>query len=348
MTKNSSGASKKPRSKSEPEKAPEQQLGDTPVAPWEMPTAEEKKEAKPVRRALHEALADVDSQEKADAVIDELKTAVAGEKAADVAKAQPPPATPTEAAKQVEAAAKTAPPGETAKQVLAETARVIATAEGREREVVQEAAQEILNPEQQGAALPAEEQQRQYLRRAVLKHLKPLDAVDAYLFLKINHLPHTPLLNRIFYVITLIFTGGAPWYLLMGLIALFRPQLGWRIIQDSAGPLASASSLVEYPIKAYFRRKRPFITIIQAIAIGMKPGSWSFPSGHSASAFAGAWLFCRHFPRLSWLWYTLASLVAFSRVYLGDHYPGDVVSGSALGALFAMLFRGRPWRRQRG
>ncbi|HET9905506.1 MAG TPA: phosphatase PAP2 family protein, partial [Anaerolineales bacterium] len=96
---------------------------------------------------------------------------------------------------------------------------------------------------------------------------------------------------------------------------------------------------VEFPIKAYFRRRRPFISIIQAIVIGKKPGTWSFPSGHSAAAFAGAWLFNRKFPGWSPLTYLIAGQVAFSRVYLGDHYPGDVASGSLLGMLFAMLFR---------
>jgi undecaprenyl-diphosphatase len=339
MNKQSSGSDKETK----PTTPPEQKLGDTPVAPWDAPTPEEKAEAKPVRRALREALAEVDSQEKADAVMDELATAVDDETAEEVAQNQPTPATTAEAAQQIEQAAQAAQDGEKAKDVLAETARVLATAEGREREVVSEATQEVLNPEQQGAPTAAGKQQREYLRRALFKHLKPYDALDASLFLRINHLPHTHLLNRIFYTITLIFTGGAAWYALMGLITIFRPRFGWRLIRDAAVPLAIATSLVEYPIKRYFRRRRPFITIVQAIVVGMKPGTWSFPSGHSATAFAGAWLFSRAFPQLRALFYTVASLVAFSRVYLGDHYPGDVVSGSVLGALFAMFFQRLPW-----
>ncbi|HJS19976.1 MAG TPA: phosphatase PAP2 family protein [Anaerolineales bacterium] len=104
-------------------------------------------------------------------------------------------------------------------------------------------------------------------------------------------------------------------------------------------PLTITGLLVEFPIKSYFRRRRPFITIIQAIVIGKKPGTWSFPSGHAAGAFAGAWLLNQRDPRGSLLRYILASLVAFSRIYLGDHYPGDVASGSLIGLLFAMFFR---------
>lgn len=327
----------------QPTKPPEQKLGDTPVAPWNMPKPEEKAEAKPVRRALREALAEVDSQEKADAVVRKLASATAGQTTADVAQTQPPPATPTEAAEQVKAASQAAPDGEKAPNVLAETARVVTAAEGREREVVAEAAQEILNPEQQGAPTVAGQEQREYLRRAVLKHLKPLDALDANLFLKVNHLPHNRLLNSIFYAITIIFTGGMAWFALMGAVTLRNRKFGWRLIREAALPLALATWLVEYPIKWYFRRRRPFITVIQAIVIGKKPNSWSFPSGHSATAFAGAWLLGRAWPKQRGWLYTVAGLIAFSRMYLGDHYPGDVVSGSVLGTLFAMIFRALPW-----
>src|SRR6185369_14101494 len=103
-------------------------------------------------------------------------------------------------------------------------------------------------------------------------------------------------------------------------------------------PLFTTSLIVEHFVKEYFKRRRPFITIIQAIVIGKKPGSWSFPSGHSAAAFAGAWLLNQKFPRRRGLRYIVASLVAFSRIYLGDHYPGDVLSGSLFGLLFATFF----------
>ncbi|HMN27770.1 MAG TPA: phosphatase PAP2 family protein [Caldilineaceae bacterium] len=335
MADQAAGADKDPKS----DRPPEQKLGDTPVAPWNMPTPAEKQAAKPVRRALRQALQEVDSQEKADVVVDELAQAAGDQKAKEVAKTQPAPQTTQEAARQVKTAAESAAPGEKAQSALAEAARVITNSDGRQQEAVSEAVQEVLNPEQQGAPSVTQEPERTYLHRAVLKRLKPLDRLDAFLFLQINHLPHTTLLNRIFYTITFIFTGGAAWYALMGLVTLRDPRRGWPVIRRAALPLAVATALVEYPIKAYFRRRRPFIEIIQAIVIGKKPGTWSFPSGHSATAFAGAWLFSQHFPRWRGVFYTMASLVAFSRIYLGDHYPGDVVSGSTLGTLFAAFFR---------
>jgi len=124
----------------------------------------------------------------------------------------------------------------------------------------------------------------------------------------------------------------------MGLPILFKRRRAGELIRDVALPLTITTALVEYPVKAYFRRRRPFISIIQAIVIGKKPGTWSFPSGHSAAAFGGAWLLGQKFPRLRGPMYAIASLVAFSRIYLGDHYPGDVASGSLLGLLLARFF----------
>ena len=326
---------KKPKST----KAPEQKLGDTPVPPWEMPTPEEKAQAKPIRRALREAVSKVDSLEKAEKVIEKLETKAADQTVKDVEQTQPPPPTSASAARQIEKVAKSAPDGKKTEKVLDATAHVLATPDKHQREVVSEAVQEVLNPEQQGAAPTVENpQQREYLRGAVLRRLKPVDALDANLFLLVNHLPHTRLLNAFFYGLTFIFQGGGAWYVTMGIAALRNRRITREVAREVALPLLLSSALVELPIKTYFKRKRPFITIIQAIVIGRKPGTWSFPSGHSAAAFAGAWLLNNKFRRFWGLRYLVAGLVAFSRIYLGDHYPGDVASGSLLGMLFAMLF----------
>jgi len=333
------GTSADDEKKQKSKKHPEQKLGDTPVPPWEMPTPEEKAEVKPVRRALKEAVADVDSPEKADKVIEELEAVNGNKTTADVEKEQPPAPTPASVAQQVQEAAQTAPESKKTEEVLNATAQALATPDKRQREIVSEAVQEVLNPEQQGAVPTVDDQQkREYLRAAVLKRLKPLDALDANLFLLVNHLPHTRFLNLLFYGLTVAFNGGMAWYILAGISALRNRRKMGELVREVALPLTVTTMLVEYPIKAYFRRRRPFITIIQAIVIGKKPGTWSFPSGHSASAFGGAWLLNHKLPRFWGLRYLIASMVAFSRIYLGDHYPGDVASGSSLGMLFAMFF----------
>jgi undecaprenyl-diphosphatase len=343
-------------------KLPEQQLGDTPVAPWDMPTPEEKAEAKPVSQALKQAVEKVDTPAKAEAVADELINVAAGRSVDEAAKesqaAQPskPGEDLADSAQVVKEAARPAPPVEKAANVIAATAQEIAGSAPREREALSQAAQEVLNPEQQGAPPDAAAHHRQYLREAFLKRMRPMDATDARLFLAINHLPHNRVLNGFFYMLTMIFKGGAAWFGLIGLTALLNRRSGWAAARQAVVPLAVATSIVEFPVKAFFRRRRPFIAVIQAVVIGKKPGTWSFPSGHSAAAFGGAWLLGRCFPRLRWLFFIVAGLVAFSRIYLGDHYPGDVFSGSVAGVALAETTwrlqkeagqRGKKWRKRR-
>lgn len=327
------------KKKNEQKHSPEQKLGDTPTLPWNMPSPEEKEQAKPVKRALKDAIQEVDSPEKADEVIAKLEAAVGEKKVVDVKQSEAPIESPEQAARQVQKRAETSPEAKKTEKVLKETAKVLVAAEGREKEVISEAAQEVMNPEQQGV-MPtiSDERQREYLRAAVLKRLKPLDALDANLFLAINHLPHTHVLNGFFYTLTTVFNIVAPWYGEMGILALRDRGNTKKVLRESILPLLITSSLIEWVVKPYFRRKRPFISIIQAIVIGKKPGTWSFPSGHASAAFAGAWLLNHQRPRLGLLRYFIASLVGFSRIYLGDHYPGDVASGALFGLVSAEFF----------
>jgi undecaprenyl-diphosphatase len=69
------------------------------------------------------------------------------------------------------------------------------------------------------------------------------------------------------------------------------------------------------------------------------PATFSFPSGHATVSFACATVLAFAIPRLAVPLYALAALIAFSRVYVGVHYPIDVIAGAALGVLIATALR---------
>lgn len=297
----------------------------------------------PLQRSLYRALEEIDSQEKADAVLEELAQIVEEEPIEEVADIDATKSAAEAAAEVADAEAKAQAGVASTADVIEESAHAVAETDDEEREVVSDAIQEVFSAEPQQKATVDQETKRSYLHRALLKRLGPLDALDAELFLFINRLPHPPFLNRFFYFLTQIYRGGAAWYALMLALLAWRPPVGQRLFREVAVPLGLAIWLVEYPIKSYFRRRRPFITIVQTIVIGRKPGSWSFPSGHSATAYAGAWLLSRYLPGWRFPLYLIATLTAFSRIYLGAHYPGDVVAGSTVGVLFAWILRRLPW-----
>jgi undecaprenyl-diphosphatase len=78
------------------------------------------------------------------------------------------------------------------------------------------------------------------------------------------------------------------------------------------------------------------------------PHSHAFPSGHAATAFAGATVLSALVPRAAPAFYVLAAAIGYSRLYVGVHWPLDVVAGAVLGVATALLLlvavRRRSWR----
>lgn len=84
-------------------------------------------------------------------------------------------------------------------------------------------------------------------------------------------------------------------------------------------------------------RHRPFVDYGVAKLIEKSAESKSFPSDHAALAFAIAAVVAYAYPRWGWLLFICAILIALSRIYVGVHYPTDIIAGACVGILSAWV-----------
>ena len=295
---------------------------------------------KQTAKALEKGFAEVKTPSQAADVLDKVENAAGDIEEQDLAPGMDS-AEPIKQAAALNAAAATAPPKERTAAVLTEAAAQIAASPPETREALDEA---VADASGESSSLAKEEppqvkRGRTLLRKELIRRLKPFDALDAALFIRINHLPHPAWLDGLIARFSWAMTGGHAWILVVLADALCQRRRAMKSALAVLPALYLATYTVEVPTKRYFRRRRPFISIVRAIVVGRKPGSYSFPSGHSAAAFAGATLLQSRYPRGRQFFFAIALLVAFSRIYLGAHYPGDVLSGGLAGTALAKLYR---------
>ncbi len=153
---------------------------------------------------------------------------------------------------------------------------------------------------------------------------------DSTFFLLLNHLPHNALFNTFGIGLSAIGTAGIVW-IALGVILFFREEkkdhLFFAPILLSAG---ASWILVEKIIKPFVARPRPTLEM-GAIILGLDLADFSFPSGHATIAWALATVLAHKEPKYKLFFFILAFLISFSRIYIGKHYPLDVIAGGVLG-----------------
>lgn len=157
-----------------------------------------------------------------------------------------------------------------------------------------------------------------------------LTQLDTQLLIYIHAAFHHEPLHTFWRGISLL--GDLGWFWIFTAVLLAINPKTRSVGLTALAALALGAFISNVILKNFFMRPRPFEALPQLLPALEYASGYSFPSGHTTAAFAAAFTYRRLLPKFIGLpALILAALIAFSRLYLGVHYPLDVLGGIATG-----------------
>ncbi len=165
-----------------------------------------------------------------------------------------------------------------------------------------------------------------------------LYSVDLSIFYFINHTISNPIFDKFFVFITSVKNWYISYIILWGILFFKGGRIG-KIASFGVILLITASDQFNSTfLKDLFERIRPCNALDDVNLLVRCSKSFSFPSSHAVNNFAVAVYFYKLFPKLKWILFILAFLIAFSRPYVGVHYPSDIIAGAIIGSAIGYIF----------
>jgi undecaprenyl-diphosphatase len=170
--------------------------------------------------------------------------------------------------------------------------------------------------------------------------------IDRMIFSLCNHSLRNSLFDAVLPFVTDL---NQHWYglslaVILWLLLLLRGRTPGRLAALLLIPtIAFSDQLNSSLLKYLIVRPRPCHALVDVHLLVNCGSGNSFPSSHAVNTFAAALVLAYFLPRWTWAFFSFAVIVAFSRVYVGVHYPSDVLAGSVIGlicgALVILIFR---------